>query len=135
VRRDNQLRHIVGGFVDECRNGVGRHVVSWVRFDEGEQVFGSLRRVVQPFCVIARVQNDRHTVVQCRHQFVWLGGNDGACLDAGTIGAFPRVPQTCENEWLAVFHVNVIWRFWSFARASFPFVKTVCEDDAAFVFE
>ena len=80
--RDYKFGRVVGWFIDKSGYRVGGHIVSWVWLDEGEQVFGSLRRSVQPFGVVTRVQDDGHAIVYRRHEFVGLGGDDCAGLYA-----------------------------------------------------
>jgi hypothetical protein len=48
---------------------------------------------------------------------------------------FPRVPQPGEREWLAVVHVDEVGCFCFAGRAGFPFIKSIGQDQAAFMFE
>ena len=47
---------------------------------------------VKPCGIFARVENDRHAVVDWPYERVGIGGDDGASLDARAVRALPAIP-------------------------------------------
>lgn len=75
----NQPRTALTGFVDRGADGMGREQLRRYRaqqpFQRGPIV------ILQPGIAASVIQNDRHAVVDLRHQLVGLAGNDGAAFD------------------------------------------------------
>jgi hypothetical protein len=52
----------------------------------------------EPAVVVPGVQDESKTIVNLRYEFVRFGGNQGVCLEAGTVGPLPRVPDAGEGK-------------------------------------
>jgi hypothetical protein len=52
----------------------------------------------EPAVVVPGVQDENKTIVNLREEFVRFGGDQGVCLEAGTVGLLPRVPDAGEGK-------------------------------------
>jgi hypothetical protein len=78
---------------------------------------------IEPLGFKAFAQNDRHSIVNRLHQFVWFRGNDGKCA-RGLTGDLVFFVQTSKRKRLAVFQSNVVWGFVPLLPSPFSYVDT-----------
>ena len=99
VRQWGQTPWIVETRIADLRSDRDRrHRLGGVRSQQGNELVGRLHRGVEPVGVIARFENDRHALVSWTHQFVGVGGENGARFEGLTVRLFPGLPQARKGD-------------------------------------
>ena len=79
-------------------------------------------------------QDDRHAVVESRHQLIRSGGDDGGRFNLRSIRRLPMLPQAGKGKRFPGFEPDQVRQLGLTAGLGLPFIKTVREDKAAVVF-
>ena len=80
---------------------------------------------VEPAVIVFGGENDRHPVVQGRHQFIGRGGEDGAAQEF----VFVKVIKSGKTDRFPVWKLDIVRRL-GFSLAP-PLEKSICRDEAA----
>jgi hypothetical protein len=103
----DQRRLLVLGAVHHRGYRMSRHLFPRKGPNKFEQF---IRRLIgrQPFWVVIRRQNHRHTIMQGLHEFVGLGRDNGTRLNHLSFLWLPVFPKPSESKRFLVLHVNEV---------------------------
>jgi hypothetical protein len=101
LRPFQHLRAIVAPVADGGVGGCHLHLAGVVRVEkvQGRAWVAALVIDAQPAVLVPGVQDESETVVDRGHEFIGFRCNDRKGPKAGTLGPFPRVPDTGESKW------------------------------------
>jgi autotransporter-associated beta strand protein len=127
--RFNARRHIVLRTVDQRADRKGRHLVGWVRSQQGQQHVFALELRIEPEVVSIGREDHRHPIMDLDHQHVGIGRDEGTRFDRFAVPA-PMLGQPGECEGAIFLQPDIVRLLRLGVGALLPLVEAVRDDQA-----